>query len=404
MRHQTPYAASAALLAGLLLAASGCRLDTADGTGDSSAGAAAVSDGVMDHCLVVATTEFRTDGGLSVIDADSYDAAIDVTAIHADAVVRVLDDRVFVVNRQGGDSLQELDPDRAYATLAQQSVGRGANPWSIIPVGDGTAWVPLYNEGALQRVDVTPDGSVQTHGTPASLPTAYDADGSVEPLDGFLFDGVLYVLIQGLGAYPRCTPDSRGYLLAFDPETLAPAPVFDGQPALQLAACNPTTWLRVEDRLFVGHTGDTRVTVSDPVDDGGIEVVDLASGTSSGLIVTEADLGDRDITHIAGDAALLAEGTLWVAVAGDDFRADVLPFDLDAATPGPSAWSSDQGGIFDLDVAFDRVWVVDRSTEAPGVVALDAATGELVAGPIDTGFPPFSLAVLERDGCDAVTR
>lgn len=396
-----------------LAAVSGCRLDTApadalpdafaatpdtgfDGSGldgDASAG--------PDRCLVVATTEFRADGGVTVIDANTYQAAVDVTAVHADAVVNIVGDRVIVVNRQGGDSLQELDPDDAYATLSQESVGRGANPWSVIPVGDGTGWVPLYNDGVMQRVDLGPGPAGSPIGEPVPLPTRFDADERPEPLDGFVFDGTLYVLLQGLGDYPRCTADSRGQLLAFDPITMAPDPVFEGESVLELAACNPTTWQRLGDQLLIGHSGDHRVSAEDPVDDGGLEIVDLRAGTSLGLVVNETDLGDRDVTHIAADPDDLS-GIVWMAIAGADFSAAVVPVTLDPIHVGPTGWESDLGGVFDLDVAFGRVWIVDRTTDAPGVVVLDAENGAHLAGPIDTGFPPFSLAVLEREGCNAV--
>lgn len=387
----------------------GCRLETAPATthlGPADAGFdaldGAASDATWtegDHCVVVATTEFRADGGVTVIDAATYAAAVDVTAVHADAVVNIVDDRVFIVNRQGGDSLQELDPEHSYATLSQESVGAGANPWSVIPVGDGTAWVPLYNDGVMQRVDLRAAGTPM--GDPIALPTRFDADEKPEPLDGFVYEGILYVLLQGLGDYPRCTPESRGQLLAFDPGSMAPAAVFDGEPVLELAACNPTSWQRVGDQLLIGHSGDHRVSVDSPVDDGGLEIIDLQSGRSRGLVMTESDLGDRDLTHIAADPSAPL-GTLWMAIAGDDFSAAVVPVTLEPPIVGAAVWESDLGGVFDLDVALGRVWVVDRTTEAPGVVVLDAENGAHIAGPIDTGFPPFSLALLEREGCNRV--
>ncbi|MCB9508350.1 MAG: hypothetical protein H6698_07120 [Myxococcales bacterium] len=447
MTAHTRRSPLAGLLTALLAVLSGCRLETGAPSTDGDVGAsdaresadgdasdgASIADGVdgdgrsgdggpdtpgapetgadVSRCLVVATTEFRTDGGVTVIDADSFRAATDVTAVAADALVAVVDQRVFVINRQGGDSLQELDPDQDYATVSQESVGRGSGPWGVIPLGDGTAWVPLYNDGALQRVDLRPGATALRIGDPVALPTDYDADRKAEPAGGLVHDGVLYVILQGLGDYPLCTPDSRGRLLAMDPQTLAPVPAFEGHSVLTLAACNPTTWLRAGDELLIGHTGNYRVVVEASTDDGGIEVVDLAAGASRGLIVTEADFGGRDLMQIAsdgGDGRGAGESVanpvdhVWITIAGEDFGAEVRRLDLDPVELGRPVWESGVGGIFDLDVAFGRVWIVDRTTSSPGVVVLDAESGERIAGPIDTGFAPFSLAPLEREGCDAV--
>lgn len=397
-----------------LVCLSACRLDTApadpgspvpdaafdgapdvvpDGAPDAADGHSDGSDGAPKHrCAVVATTEFRADGGVTVIDVDTLETAVDVTAIHSDAVVRVVDGRVFVVNREGGDSLQELDPTNGYATLSQRSVGRGSNPWSLTMLDDGTAWVPLYNDGALLHVDTlsADDGAFKV-GDPVPLPAWTDADGRVEPMDAVLRDGVLYVLVQGLGDYPNCTGDSRGWIHAMDPTTLAPVAAFGGESSLELAACNPTSLAaRADGTVAVGLSGDFRAR-GRTEDDGGIEFIDLAAGTSSGLMVDESALGDRDIIAIADAGA-----HLWVALAGDDFDSEVRSLAYDG-TLGPAVWTADTGGVFDLDVAYGRLWIVDRSVADPGVVVLDAADGSWIAGPIDTGFPPFDLDFVAQD-------
>ena len=344
-------------------------------------------------CLLVTTTEFRTDGGFSVLDANTYDVDPDVTAVHSDAVLRVLGERVFVINRQGADSIQELDPDRGYATASQRSLGGGSNPWSLVPLGDGTAWVPLYNEGTLARVDLAPDAELRT-GADYVVSAAAESDDRADVLDAFVVaqDGrdVLFVLVQGLDPYPGCSATSRGRLLALDPFTMDPVDAFDGASVLELAACNPTGFALDGTRLVVGHSGGHRVTGTTR-DDGGIEIIDLSTGLSTGLVVNETDLGDRDIVELAveGDVA-------WLALADDAFGATVHRATLDPFALGPALWTSENGGVFDLVLADDRVWIADRSLLQPGVVVLDSATGDRVAGPIDVGYPPFDLAVLQR--------
>lgn len=382
-----------------LLPGGGCRLESEtrlhpadvgalDGSGTDSA------DGTVARCAVVTTTEFRADGAVTVVDVDTLEVARDVTAVHSDAVVRVAGGRVFVVNREGGDSVQELDPRAGFATVSQRSVGPGTNPWGVALMPDGTAWVPLYNAGALQRIDTwAARDSDFLIGDPAPLPTWTDADERPEPRDVFLHDGVLYVLVQGLGAYPRCTADSRGWLHAFDPDTLEPVDAFAGESSLRLGACNPRDLAFVgDDVVAIAHAGGHRVHGA-TADDGGLELVDLAAGVSLGVVATESDFGDRDLIGLALDGT-----RAWLALADADFGAEVRLASLEPFTLGEAAWHTDEGGVFDIEIAYGRVWVADRSLGAAGLVVLDARTGELVAGPLDTGFPPFDIGFVEVRG------
>jgi hypothetical protein len=381
------------LLAGLILVPA-CRLDTGDQASSTDGGADLGDSG--SRCILVTTTEFRTDGSLTVIDADTLEVWTDVTATHSDAHVRVLGERVFILNRQGGDSAQELDPSAGYRTLSQRSVGRGTNPWGLADAGDGIAWVALYSEGALQRINLGgPNESDFLVGDPVPLPAPTEPDGRAEPLDLFIYDSVLYVIAQGLGEYPQCTAGSRAHLHAFVPGDGTPLAVFDGESSLELAACNTSGFsLEADGTLWLAHSGVHRVN-GDLTNDGGVERVDLATGASAGLVIDEVQLEDHDVIRIAVD-----EDEVWIAVAGEDFAASVRRWDIEAEQMGPSVWESDAGGIFDLELAFGRLWVVDRSHENPGVVVVDLRNNEVVSGPINTGFPPFDLVGFERaEGC-----
>ncbi|MFT6398549.1 MAG: hypothetical protein ACJAYU_003308, partial [Bradymonadia bacterium] len=247
----------------------------------------------------------------------------------------------------------------------------------------------LYNDGLLRAVDLA-DSASEFLGADVHLQSGTDQDQHAEPLDVFVHNGVLYVITQGLGDYPHCTETSRALLQAFDPQSGVPAAVFAGESTLELAACNPTSYALVGDELWLGHTGSHRVH-GNTADDGGVELVDLATGESVGLVVTEADLGQRDVVTLAAN-----ESGVWIAVAGEDFAASVHR--LDGASVGPAVWEADTGGVFDLELAFERLWVVDRSVANPGVVVIDEVTGEVLAGPLNTGFPPFDAAPASFEG------
>ena len=76
----------------------------------------------------------------------------------------------------------------------------------------------------------------------------------------------------------------------------------------------------------------------------------------------------------------------------------MLPFDLSTRTVGPALQGHSGGYTPSLAVDGDRLLVADRGTEedldAAGLLVFDAATGAKLAGPISTGLPPSSIAVL----------
>ncbi len=376
---------------------------THDGRSDAGAhgmGVSSESDaGAASRCVVVATSEFRGGGSITTVNADTLQVRRDVTAIHQDAVVRIAGERVFVLNREGADSVQELDPFNGYRTLWQRSVGNGTNPWDLQLLEDGHAWVTLYNMGALQLVDTlaTTDDAFLVE-APVMLPEWTDEDQKVEPAGAVQWGGVLYVLVQGLDHYPRCAEGSRGYVHAFDAQTLQPVAAFDGAAHMELSRCNPTSFhLQQDGQLLIGLAGMYR-SLSQPEDvrdDGGVEIVDLQTGRSSGLMLSELDTGGRDVAGVAS----APDGRMWLVLADDSFGADVVAARVDedgSVVLGESLWHSSSGGIFDLQYRWGRVWVADRSPDAPGLVVLDAVTGAVVgSGPMDMGFPPYDIDFVE---------
>jgi hypothetical protein len=114
--------------------------------------------------------------------------------------------------------------------------------------------------------------------------------------------------------------------------------------------------------------------------DGGIEVVDLATGLSLGFAVGEAALGG-DLNRIQ------RHGDAFLAVVNDaSFNTFVVRAEAGAAqtlVPGT-------GFVYaDLLVAGDELYLLDRTLGAAGLRVFDPETGvELTAAPLDTGLPP----------------
>lgn len=71
--------------------------------------------------VAVATEQYGSGGGLTIIDLDSGSTAINVALIHDDVTLRWYDDRIWVLNRYGADNIMFLDGND-YHLLKQFSV------------------------------------------------------------------------------------------------------------------------------------------------------------------------------------------------------------------------------------------------------------------------------------------
>jgi len=391
----------------LALILSSCALDDDRQIPDVRVDAPSMDDAEPgdDHrCVVVGSVEPGAGGAVNLIDARTLRTRLDVVATHHDAVVRAIGDDVYVVNREGadGDNLQRLDPARGFGTRWQYGVGAGSNPWNLVALDETRGLLSLYRTGALLPVNLEPSSEAAfVAGNPIALPTTYDADGRAEPGPMIVVDGVVYVFLQGLDAYPWCESDSRGTVIAYDATTLERRDGLEHGDHIRLRACNPgSVALDDQGRAWVAMAGNARSLDGTGgrrtrSDDGGIEVLDLATGRSAGLVATESDLGDRDVFLIAAGA----EGRLWVALADASFEVSVYRlFPEGAAGPVLSDAVYVSQSIFAIAEDRGRLWIADRNPRTPGVAVLDAATGvSLTDRPIPMAYPPFSLAFVTTE-------
>ena len=262
--------------------------------------AAASAARAWDELLVV-TTDYTAYGSVAVVDrAAPWTAALDVEPVGSDAVARWHDGLFYVVDR-GGDNLQVLDPGQGYGTVRQFSLGSGRNPQDVAFGPDGAAWVSCYDEAVLLKVDPVAGAVLQTVSTAAFA----DADGLPETSWMQAVGDRLYILAQRLDRANWFTPVGQSHLLVLDMETGAWVDATPATPEVDpviLAGVNPYgppevaaggTALRVGTAGSFGTPG------------GGIEVVDLATLTTGGLVVTGAELGGNllDFTVTAPDRA-----------------------------------------------------------------------------------------------------
>lgn len=349
------------------------------------------------QCLAIAT-ESTDDGALAVLDIESLDIRTDITSTHSDAGFVSHEETLFVINRYGGDNIQALNVTDGFSTIWQYSTGVGSNPQTMAVHGSH-GFIPVYGAGKVMIVDLTAE-TEEDFILEATLPVPPIAawDGSQgEPANAVAHEGVIYVISQGINDDWSFAAEARSRILAFDAETFAPKAVFEGESYLDLATFNAEKMLVMGDTLYVQSIGTYRAYSEEMTDDGAIEAIDLTTGTSQGVILTETDAGHRDIFQMF--PAHSGQG-LWVNLAGtEDFNALNLHYlDLSGDTPvfGESVY---QGYIWSAHESAEYLFISDRTFESEGIFVLDTATGELISEePLNTDLPPRDLTPFERVG------
>lgn len=332
----------------------------------------------------VSTSTFE-EGSFATVVLDQPRAVTPSTPqrrIFRDAVARGFDDLVYVVNRLYADNIQVLDPGDGLRTRMQCSTGNGTNPHDIAVVAPHKAYVTLFEKKELLIVDPAAprDCSGFVRGR-IDLSSLADPDGIPDMDQMAVVGDRLYVSLQRLDIRSVLRlPARNGAVAVVD---LATDQLVGD---IELTGSNPfaaTKGLTVRDgTLWIAEAGEFNVF------DGGLERVDLRTGTASGFVATEADLGG-DIT----DFAIVSDRLAYAIVSRPGFTNALISFDPSTGQLLATHHTSSGYTLFDIELN-DRgeLYLADRSRRAPGIRVFRAADGApLTTGVLDLGLPPFEI-------------
>lgn len=358
--------------------------------------------------LFATTTSYEVFGGTAWMSIDPpYPATLDAYQVHSDALVRNYARRwVFVVNRLFADNILVLDRESGYGVVTQYSVaGTGLNPRDIHVEpsagpgsGPGRAFIPLYETNSLLVCDALTGANANT----IDLSVFADADGYCE-MDQILEvpnvaghpEGLLFVSIQNQdrsGSFWVPTTDARLALIDVATETLVDAnPGTPGIDGIDLQLTNP--FWRMD---LVQVSGAWKILVNCPgnygVADGGIEIVDPFTRQSEGTLIDEVALGGDVL-----DFAVLDTAIGWAIRSDQNFQTSLVRFDPATGTLIDVVLTTQGFDLVDLELSSDaRLFVGDRTPANPGIRIYDPDDGTLLAGPLDTGLPPFDITLLDE--------
>ncbi|HVM98237.1 MAG TPA: hypothetical protein VMT89_17715, partial [Candidatus Acidoferrales bacterium] len=330
----------------------------------------------------ITATDFQV-GSWATISLDephTVDAVRQGRVIGSDAIARTFGGLIYVINRFGGDNVQVLDPQQDFKTLRQCSTGPGTNPNDLAFVDARKAYVPLFASKNLliANPSASADCSDFVLGN-IDLSAYADADGIPDMNQAAVVGDRVYVSLERLSNF---VPAENGAIIEIDTTTNQVLREID------LTGQNPfgmTQGLVVHDgSIYVSEIG------AFGVNDGGIERVDLSTGTAQGYIITEAEIGG-DVT----DFVVISDQLGYAVLSKSDFSTALVSFN-------PSTRSVSQpllagSGLTDIELnKRGELYLSDRNTSTPGVRIFRASDGmQLTTSLIDIGLPPFGIVFLE---------
>jgi len=329
----------------------------------------------------VVTSDFSS-GELRRIDLDTHGVLAGAASVYSDARARWFGGLVYVVNRLGQDNLQVIDP-ATLATLHQFTTGSASNPSDVVLTSPTRAYISRYGSPDLLVMDPTTGATLNT------IPLGFlaDADGIPEMDHMILVGHRLFVSLQRLARPSFAVTDtSLIAVIDTDADTVVDAdPTVPGTQGIVLAGRNPVTAFgfdRATSRLLIGCVGNFLAN------DGGIEWIDPIALKRGGVAITEAALGG-DIGALAWNDAAHS----YAIVSDASFDTHLVSWSANSGTRLATLFTP--GGFSLPDCALNdrgELYVCDSRSDATGVFVWRAGVDTLIAGPLDTDFPPQQIA------------
>lgn len=341
---------------------------------------------------IVATTSDYESGNTAVYDTET---GVFIAAAFGqsdqDAIVETDGEYVYFISRSLG-SVTKYDPagiSGGAGMIWQYSVGPGSNPNDI---------VFLESKAYVIRYDVPEILIVNQHAeNPASFElgtidlSAYDSHGLPEMAHGFVWDGMVYVVLQRLDNWVADVP---GYLLKIDPATdtiVDLDPTTAGVQGRELLVKNPNQFSQHGATAYIGgHIWGAQTE--------GVQTVDLGDpGLAQSMVLNEASLM-MDITGVAVfdtahgifySSSWVQEGDAWVQI-GAAYWFDPRTGEIGGTLPVPTP---DGGAV----KAGDIVYVGSRDNDAPGIYPVDPATNTRAGDVLNSTLPPTSMIYIGDD-------
>lgn len=307
-------------------------------------------------------------GDITLIDTQEWTAQPQGMRLSGDTVVHGDGDSLYVFQRifGGTDTIQVVN-SRTLLLRGTVAIGPGDNPTDLVVIGS-KGYISLYNGIGILVFDPS---TYAVQGT-IDLTEWGDSDGAPNVYDLLEHDGKLYAGVQRVDYNANFEAQSPGYVVEIDPSTDTVL------RAITLTGTNAGTLYASGTHLLVATPGSYQTS------EGGIERVDLETGTSAGYILEESALTSGSLGRFA-----VAGGVGWLADSGAlrgfnlETGAAVTPPGVAAGASVSAVWAGPDG---------ETLWLSDGDRLSVINPTLDQVVSD---NPVDLGPKlPYSLTFL----------
>ncbi|HUI90607.1 MAG TPA: hypothetical protein VLX68_00030 [Chitinivibrionales bacterium] len=323
-------------------------------------------------------------GSYSISDSIAYK---NLLSIWLDNDIRSSDGAIYVLERYGKDNLMRINgPVIAESTVVyEKNVGASVDIQDIAVISSSRAYVTQLYSAQIAVVD--PQTGVKT-GASIDL-SAFDTYAHTDSADAYpymsrelYYNGKVYIACQRLKA------PAGGYIQAADTSKIVvvDAATDSVVKSINLVYKNPQELSICNGKLYVGGAGIWTVN------DAGIEVIDLATGSNLGSVASESDFGG-DISSII----VISDAKGYAVISTPTFTTELHSFNPQAKTVGAKIAGVDAPCSGHMVFDGNDLYIGDRSASNPGIVIIDPASDTKVGTTKNVGLPPNSLAYLNMN-------
>ncbi len=365
--------------------------------------------GLASSRIAVATSIYNADftgtGTLNTIDLATRTPHLGIDAtLDPDTAMKVVGDELFVLQRTSG-SVRIYDPT-TFSVKLELPVGDDAHPSAhaypqdLWVASDGKIFVTLSGNDAahaLVVLDRNAPGTLVYIGLPQD---PADTDGNPEPNRIYACDDKIYVSLQSYSfGMDGGITYAKGRLAIIDPAARTVRGV------IPLAGENPYDISALSNDCNDVVVATSAGLTSEPDGKGNLERIDLSSGASKGVLVSDQTLGGRPTL-----VARASDELLYVAIYFDPQQTSagatlLSSVKVIAFNPQTKAVLNDVSGkmgnvnflrVFDDELFFGAG--IFAGMEAPGKAPrglyIGPADGKMItAAPIDLALTPSSIAL-----------
>ncbi len=321
--------------------------------------------------IVTVGGDYAGAGVLSVVSVPSMDVTVNAVAgvVGGDPAIRQIGDRLFILDRFGGDSVTVLDRD--LSVIGQVSTGAGSNPQDVAVIGD-TLYVAAWDAGGVLVIDLADiAGGIVREIDLSDL----DSEDQVPDCNSLAAVGSKLLVTCQIIDRSTFAPRGNGKLAVIDTSDDSI------ETTLDLDASNPFAQLESLPSGDVAFSTAPGALFGGSNDTGCLERVSM-TGTPSMMPCLSSNM---DLAAYPADVLAVGESIYFVNVASFT-ESDIRVFtDGSVAEAGLAPLGSNLAGLAACPTG--HLVVADNSDGARGLRVFDAELAPASEDVLDVGWP-----------------